>query len=215
MVGADAGQAADRGRALLAAHVAGDPEAFGEMVRRHRDRLWAVALRTMGDPEEAADAVQDGLLSASATPPATAVRLRSPPGCTASWSTPAWTGSADARCDRRCRCPRTRATNQPTRATGSASARSSLEVEQALLTLPEEQRAAIVLVDVEGYSVEEAAAILDCPTGTIKSRGARADGRGCCPCWHRCGTPTRVLASDRRTSGLDGETPQGVAGGPA
>ncbi|MQS03747.1 sigma-70 family RNA polymerase sigma factor [Streptomyces alkaliterrae] len=49
---------------LLARHVAGDPEAFGELVRRHRDRLWAVALRTLGDREEAADAVQDALVSA-------------------------------------------------------------------------------------------------------------------------------------------------------
>ena len=30
--------------ALLAAHVAGDPDAFGELVRRHRDRLWALSL---------------------------------------------------------------------------------------------------------------------------------------------------------------------------
>src|SRR5690349_23090772 len=49
---------------LLARHVAGDREAFGELVRRHRDRLWAVALRTLGDREEAADAVQDALVSA-------------------------------------------------------------------------------------------------------------------------------------------------------
>ena len=34
---------------LLTRHVEGDPDAFGEIVRRHRDRLWAVALRTMGD----------------------------------------------------------------------------------------------------------------------------------------------------------------------
>ena len=40
---------------LLAAHVAGDTEAFGVLFRRHRDRLWAVALRTMGNPEDAAD----------------------------------------------------------------------------------------------------------------------------------------------------------------
>lgn len=49
---------------LLAQHVAGEPDAFGELVRRHRDRLWAVALRTLGDREEAADAVQDALVSA-------------------------------------------------------------------------------------------------------------------------------------------------------
>src|SRR5271169_6328914 len=49
---------------LLRRHVAGDSDAFGELFRRHRDRLWAVALRTVCDPEEAADALQDGMLSA-------------------------------------------------------------------------------------------------------------------------------------------------------
>jgi RNA polymerase sigma-70 factor (ECF subfamily) len=46
-------------RALLAAHVAGDPEAFTILVRRHRDRLWAVAMRTLRDREEAADLAQE------------------------------------------------------------------------------------------------------------------------------------------------------------
>ena len=51
-------------RQLLADHVAGNPEAFGELVSRYRDRLWAVALRTTGNPDEAADALQDALVSA-------------------------------------------------------------------------------------------------------------------------------------------------------
>src|SRR5437879_1665864 len=49
---------------LLRRHVSGDNEAFGELFRRHRDRLWAVALRTVCDPEEAADALQDAMISA-------------------------------------------------------------------------------------------------------------------------------------------------------
>jgi RNA polymerase sigma-70 factor (ECF subfamily) len=47
------------------------------------------------------------------------------------------------------------------------------EITRALAELPEAQREAVFLVDVEGYSVEEAAAILDCPTGTVKSRCSR------------------------------------------
>ncbi len=44
--------------------MAGDPDAFGRLFLRHRDRLWAVAIRTLGDPEEAADALQDAMISA-------------------------------------------------------------------------------------------------------------------------------------------------------
>ncbi|NEC93389.1 RNA polymerase sigma factor SigM, partial [Streptomyces sp. SID12501] len=43
----------------------------------------------------------------------------------------------------------------------------------ALGTLPADQRAALVLVDMQGYPVAEAARILDVPTGTVKSRCAR------------------------------------------
>ena len=39
---------------LLSRHACGDPYAFAELVQRHRDRMWAVALRTLGDQEEAA-----------------------------------------------------------------------------------------------------------------------------------------------------------------
>ena len=61
--GADGGALRDD-RALLAAHVTGDPDAFAELVRRHQNRLWAVALRTTGNREDAADAVQEALVSA-------------------------------------------------------------------------------------------------------------------------------------------------------
>ena len=49
---------------LLQAHVDGDPDAFAILFRRHRDRLWAVALRTMGNPDDAADGLQDGMIAA-------------------------------------------------------------------------------------------------------------------------------------------------------
>ena len=42
----------------------GDADAFGILFRRHRDRLWAVALRTMSNPEDAADGLQDGMIAA-------------------------------------------------------------------------------------------------------------------------------------------------------
>src|SRR5689334_23382890 len=55
------GGARDGVRALGAS---GDPRAFAELVRRHRDRMWAVALRTLRDPEEASDALQEAFISA-------------------------------------------------------------------------------------------------------------------------------------------------------
>ena len=48
---------------------------------------------------------------------------------------------------------------------------------EALGALNADQRAALVLVDMEGYSVEEAAVILGCAPGTIKSRCARGRAR--------------------------------------
>ena len=47
----------------------------------------------------------------------------------------------------------------------------------ALATLPAEQRAALVLVDMEGYPVAEVAVMLDCAEGTVKSRCARGRER--------------------------------------
>ena len=52
-----------------------------------------------------------------------------------------------------------------------------LVVRDALAALPAEQRAAIVLVDVQGYGVAEAAAMLGVAEGTVKSRCARGRAR--------------------------------------
>ena len=50
---------------LLQDHVGGDQDAFAELFGRHRDRLWAVALRTMGNPEDAADYLDFDLVARS------------------------------------------------------------------------------------------------------------------------------------------------------
>jgi RNA polymerase sigma-70 factor (ECF subfamily) len=162
---------------LLAAHCAGDPDAFAEIVRRHRDRLWAVALRTTGNPEEASDALQDALISAyrraesfrgdSAVTTwlhrivvnASLDRLRR--RSVRTWVPLPEEGEGAALIDQsRLADPRAAAETRETVA----------EVRAALDTLPPDQRAAIVLVDLEGWSVEEAARVLECPAGTVKSR---------------------------------------------
>jgi RNA polymerase sigma-70 factor, ECF subfamily len=48
-----------------------------------------------------------------------------------------------------------------------------LDVDAALRRLPEQQRIALVLVDMLGYPVADAAEMLGVSTGTIKSRCAR------------------------------------------
>ena len=48
------------------------------------------------------------------------------------------------------------------------------EVNHALAKLPEDFRSAVLLVDVEGFTYEEAAAALECPVGTLRSRLFRA-----------------------------------------
>ncbi len=58
-----------------------------------------------------------------------------------------------------------------------ADRETSVEVVAALRRLPAEQRAALVLVDVEGFPVEEAAQVLQVPVGTVKSRCARGRAR--------------------------------------
>jgi RNA polymerase sigma-70 factor (ECF subfamily) len=168
---------------LLSAHVTGDPDAFGELVRRHRDRLWAVALRTIGDREEAADAVQDALLSAHRA----AARFRGDSAVT-TWLHRIVVNACLDRIRRRQAHPTVPLPDGSRSADGSLTAGvepaapardhdTALVVRDALAALPAEQRAAVVLVDVQGYPVAEAAVILGVAEGTIKSRCARGRAR--------------------------------------
>lgn len=162
---------------LIAAHVAGDPDAFTELVTRHRDRLWAVALRTTGDVEEAADGLQDALLSAYKN----AASFRGDAAVT-TWMHRVVVNACLDRLRRRTARPTIPlpeqeadfGSNMLADPSDPLSARElRIEIQRALAELPPDQRAAVVLVDVEGYSVDEAAQILQCPSGTIKSRCAR------------------------------------------
>ncbi len=168
--------------ALLRAHVSGDPDAFGEVVRRHRDRLWAVALRTTGDPDEAADALQDAMLSAFRR----AETFRGDALVT-TWMHRIVVNACLDRMRRRSAKPTYPLPDEEDRAGLSANAVTAedpaeaserrTDVLAALGHLADEQRAALVLVDMEGYSVEEAATILDCAPGTVKSRCSRGRAR--------------------------------------
>jgi RNA polymerase sigma-70 factor (ECF subfamily) len=159
-------------RALLHAHLAGDPYAFNDLVHRHRDRLWAVALRTLGDREEAADALQDALLSAYRA----VDRFRGDSAVT-TWLHRIVVNACLDRIRRRQARPTVPLPEVDVHPAPLADRDTALVVQQALGQLPVEQRAALVLVDVQGYSVAEAAAILGIAEGTVKSRCARGRAR--------------------------------------
>ncbi|WP_268245622.1 RNA polymerase sigma factor SigM [Planomonospora parontospora] len=159
---------------LLTRHIAGDPHAFSELVKRHRDRMWAVALRTLGDPDEAADAVQDAFVSAYRK----ADSFRGEAAVT-TWLHRIVVNACLDRMRRKSVRPvaddelieaAERETPVPDQ---TAEREVSMEVSSALKLLPADQRAALVLVDMMGYSVEDAAQVLQVPSGTVKSRCAR------------------------------------------
>jgi RNA polymerase sigma-70 factor (ECF subfamily) len=159
---------------LLRRHAAGDADAFGLLFLRHKDRLWAVALRIVCDPDDAADALQDAMISAfrragdfrgeSAVTTwlhrivvnASLDLLRRRTGRTVSWS-----GDPEE-------------LPVPTQRPAGGEPDTRLDVDAALRVLPPPQRAALVLVDMLGYPVSEAAVILGVSEGTVKSRCARS-----------------------------------------
>jgi RNA polymerase sigma-70 factor, ECF subfamily len=172
---------------LLAAHVQGDRDAFGTLFARHRDRLWAVALRTTGNPEDAADGLQDGLVAAYRR----AASFRGDAQVT-TWLHRVVVNA----CLDRIRAAKVRraeplpddvdergdrgsvATVDPVDPAEEAVATERRDqVLAALSELPAEQRAALVLVDMEGYPVTQAAEILGCAVGTVKSRCSRGRAR--------------------------------------
>jgi RNA polymerase sigma-70 factor (ECF subfamily) len=165
----------------LRRHLAGDREAFGELLARHRGRLWAVALRTTGNPEDAADALQDAALSAFKA--AGSFRQDSAVG---TWLYRITVNACLDRLRRQAARPTVHYPDEESAVWREATAdpvdmaeqrELRLLLEHALAQLPQDQRAAVVLVDVQGLPVEEAAAVLGVPSGTVKSRCARGRGK--------------------------------------
>ena len=167
---------------LLSRHVAGDRDAFGVLFGRHRDRLWAVAVRTLGDPEEAADALQDSVIAAFRR----ADSFRGDSRVT-TWLHRIVVNSALDRMRRRAARPAAACQDEDTLdalantgrpvADPSGSSDTAIDVRAALRQLVPEQQAALVLVDMLGYPVADAAQVLGVSEGTVKSRAARGRAR--------------------------------------
>ena len=158
-------------RDLLSAHCAGDPDAFGELFRRHRDRMWAVALRTTADPEMAADAVQEAFISA----------FRGAGSFRGEAAVTTWLHRivVNACLDRLRRTkPVVPLPDADLRLLADThdhhhSVDVRLDIRAALDRLPQTQRMALILVDMHGLSIAEAASIQNVAEGTIKSRCSR------------------------------------------
>ncbi|WP_377639392.1 RNA polymerase sigma factor SigM [Oryzobacter terrae] len=157
-------------RDLMARHVAGDGGvAFGELFRRHRDRMYAVALRTTSNRELAADAVQEAFISAFRR--ADAYRGEA---AVTTWLHRIVVNACLDRIRREKvtvrRAGDVAELDLPDRHDHHASVEARLDVREALARIPEGQRLALVLVDMHGLSVAEAASVLGVAEGTVKSR---------------------------------------------
>lgn len=155
---------------LLAAHVAGDRHAFGELFLRHRRQLHRLARLTTRSPEDAEDALQDAMLSAHRA--ASAFRHDAAVG---SWLHRIVVNA----CLDRLRRAKSRPPTAPLEdvhpvADRTAQVDTAIVVQRALMRLPVEQRAAVVAVDMQGYSIADTARLLGVAEGTVKSRCARA-----------------------------------------
>ena len=165
--------------ALLERARRGDRDAFGELVVRHQDGLYTMAVRILGRPEDAADVVQETFLRAYDNLP----KLRGD-------SVRGWLYRVASNCSRDIQ---RRAVRKPTTpmendegkivdlpdpqlgpdATAEARERAAV-LREAVLELPVDFRTAVVLRDVNDLSYEEIAAVLRVPLGTVKSRINRA-----------------------------------------
>ncbi|HEY57382.1 MAG TPA: sigma-70 family RNA polymerase sigma factor [Anaerolineae bacterium] len=171
---------------LLTAARRGDLEAFNRLVLAYQEEVYALAYRMLGDPEAAADATQEAFLSAWR-------HLKGfRGGSFRGWLLRIATNACYDELRRRGRRPQVplEGTDEETEADAlpwmtdpnpASSPETMLqrrEVQQALETcirrLPPKLRTVLLLVDVHGLDYAQAAASLDVPLGTVKSRLARA-----------------------------------------
>jgi RNA polymerase sigma factor (sigma-70 family) len=152
--------------------VPGSVPTWEEVARDHGRFLYTVAYRLTGDHADAQDLVQEVLL-----------RVRRGletyrPGSLEGWLSRITTNAFLDEVRRRQRRPVDPLPDEPDRVLGGAPdaaaalAASSLsdEVQAALLSLPDDYRAAVVLCDVVGLPYEEIAGHLGVPVGTVRSR---------------------------------------------
>ena len=157
----------------------GDPAAFNSLMGMHERRMYAVALRMCGNPEDAQDCLQEAMLRV----------YRAIAGFKALSSFSTWVYRITMNT---CLDELRKRKNRPNTSLdgllesgwspmdgGESPERHAMrrEMRQKLQAfigeLPEDMRAAVVLRDVQGYSYDEIADILGANVGTVKSRISR------------------------------------------
>ena len=154
---------------LVRDHLRGDRSAFTTLVERHQGRVYNLAFRMLGRPEDAADATQDVFLTC----------LRKLQGFRGSSAFTTWLHRVAVNVcydvlRRRAREQPVRseheATEPPPAADHAEASAAAVDVQRALLLVPEDFRAALILHDVQGLPYEEVAESLGIAVGTVKSR---------------------------------------------
>ena len=163
---------------LVAAANAGDRDAMEQLLRRHLDRIHAVCRRVIGAARDADDATQEAMIRI-----VRGLHAFDGRSSFSTWSHRIATNAALDELRRRARRPQlqvVRDDGQPaTEPVDEAAARrvtaagDRVDVDEALATLPEDFRVAVVLRDVADLDYAEIAEALDVPVGTVKSRIAR------------------------------------------
>ena len=156
---------ADPDQELVRRAQRGDQFAFERLAERHQNRLFTLAARVLGSPDDAADAVQAALLRAWLALP----RFRSG----SLFSTWLYRICVNAAHDQRARRRVDPAVIEDVTADPRDRFRErelSGELQRALNELEEANRVAVVLYDILGCSYAEIAEITSVPEGTVKSR---------------------------------------------
>lgn len=153
-------------RDLVLAAQRGEREAFSELVRRHQRRAYAVARAIVVNHEDAEDAVQDAFLHAYK-----AIDRFLPDQAFGAWLHRIVANAAlDVTRRRKVRDADELHETVASPFRDPAEAGELKErLRRALNTLPERQRAVIVLHDVEGFKHSEIGTMLGIPEGTARS----------------------------------------------
>lgn len=160
---------------LLRRAAAGDQGAFSNLVRRHEDRVFGIAIRMTGDRADALDAAQDTFVAVFRQ----AETFRGDAAFTTWLYRVAVNATRDLLRKRR-RLPEP-AAELPEREAPGTSAEEAvnlrLDLAEALAKLPDEYREAVLLHDLGAVPYEEIAKITGAALGTVKSRISRGRRR--------------------------------------